>query len=224
MKDINKICIIVQARLGSQRIKEKMIRPFAGTTLTDICIKKIIDSEIIDKNNFYLSLYEKELKDIANKYDVNIFNRSRESAMSEGTPMTLMYEWWDKLPYEYCVFVNACVPFLKTSTIENFLQKYAESESDGMFGVIEKKNYFWDSNGNILTPLIEDVMNTKTVQKTYEAAHCLYAGKLDKIGNNIWMGDFKTPGDIELFPLDEEECIDIDYEWQFQLCEKLYEK
>ena len=66
-------------------------------------------------------------------------------------------------------------------------------------------------------------MNTKTVQKTYEAAHCLYAGKLDKIGNNIWMGDFKTPGDIELFPLDEEECIDIDYEWQFELCEKLYE-
>ena len=31
-------------------------------------------------------------------------------------------------------------------------------------------------------------MNTKLVEKTYEAAHVLYAGKMDTIGNDIWMG------------------------------------
>ena len=51
-------------------------------------------------------------------------------------------------------------------------------------------------------------MNTKTIPFTYEAAHCLYAGRMDKIKEGVWMGDFNKPGDIELFPMEEEECLD----------------
>ena len=39
MKDIKNIAVVIQARLGSQRVPQKMIKPFAGTTLTDIAIK-----------------------------------------------------------------------------------------------------------------------------------------------------------------------------------------
>ena len=88
---------------------------------------------------------------------------------------------------------------------------------------MNKKNYFWNQSGDLLTPLTEDVMNTKTVQETYEAAHCLYAGRLDKIGQGIWMGDFNKPNDIKLYPVSEQEALDIDYPWQFELCEKLWE-
>ena len=65
-------------------------------------------------------------------------------------------------------------------------------------------------------------MNTKAVETTYEAAHCLYAGRMDLIKDGIWMGDFQKPGDIELYPMEERECLDIDYPWQFELCETLY--
>jgi CMP-N-acetylneuraminic acid synthetase len=92
-----------------------------------------------------------------------------------------------------------------------------------MFAVMAKKNYFWNEDGSLITPLTEDVMNTKTVQTTYEAAHCLYAGRLDKIGKGVWMGDFNKKGDIKLFPVQENEVLDIDYPWQFELCEKLWE-
>ncbi len=47
MKDIKNIAVVIQARLGSQRVPQKMIKPFAGTTLTDIAIKKIKKSNII---------------------------------------------------------------------------------------------------------------------------------------------------------------------------------
>jgi CMP-N-acetylneuraminic acid synthetase len=223
MKDIKNIAVVIQARLGSQRVPQKMIKPFAGTTLTDIAIKKIKKSKVIDKTQFYMSVYESELLDISAKHDTNVYLRSEASANSEGTPMTEMYEWWNKLPHEYCVLINPCVPFLKIETIDNFIQAYADSDSDGMFGVMKKKNYFWRQDGSIVTPLTEDVMNTKTVPFTYEAAHCLYAGRMDKISEGIWMGDFNKPGDIELFPMEEEECLDIDYLWQFEMCEKLYE-
>ncbi len=38
------------------------------------------------------------------------------------------------------------------------------------------------------------------------------------------MGDFQAPGGIKLFTMPELEAFDIDYEWQFELGEKLYEK
>ena len=221
MKNKKDVCVIVQARLGSQRVPRKMLRPLAGTTLLEIIFNKISQCKSFSKEDFFLSAWEEEIKVVAKKHKINVFNRSERSANSEGTPMTEMYEWWNKLPYEYCILINACAPFLKFQTIDRFCESYCSSDSDGMFGVMGKKNYFWNSSGNLITPLTEDVMNTKTVETTYEAAHCLYAGRLDRIGGNVWMGDFNRPGDIELFDMEEEECFDIDYEWQFTMAEKM---
>ena len=222
IKALDEVAVIIQARMGSQRVPQKMIRPFADTTLTDIALKNIKQCKSFPIENFYLSVYEPELLTIGERHGVNIYRRSEKSANSEGTPMTEMYEWWDKLPCKYGVLVNACAPFLTSETIDSFFDAYRRSKSDGMFGVIEKKNYYWDFSGKLITPLTEAVMNTKTVQTTYEAAHCLYAGRLDKIGQSIWMGDFSRPGDIELFPMKEEEVLDVDYEWQFRAYESMY--
>ena len=223
-KQIRDIAVVVQARLSSQRIPEKMIKPFAETTLFDLAIKKVASSDFIPKENFFLSIYEDQLIEIAEKYETNVFLRSEKSARSEGTPMTEMYEWWDKLPFKYCVLVNGCAPFMKTETIDGFVRAYMNSDSDGMFGVMEKKNYFWNKESELLTPWPagQACTNTKVVEKTYEAAHCLYAGRMDLIEKGIWMGDFNKPGDIELYAMEEEECLDIDYPWQFELREALY--
>jgi CMP-N-acetylneuraminic acid synthetase len=221
-KNIEDVAIVIQARLGSQRVPQKMIKPFAGTTLIDIFLDKIKQCKSFPLSNFYLSAYEKEIKEIAQRHSVNVFHRSEKSAKSEGTPMTEMYEWHDKLPHKYVILINACVPFMKSETIDAFVNEYVATDENGMFAVINKKNYFWDSNGVILTPLTEDVMNTKTMSPTSEAAHCLYASRLDTIQDGIWMGDFNKPGQIKLFPIAEEETLDIDYPWQFNMCEALW--
>jgi len=189
-----------------------------------MAIETVKGCESFPQENFYLSAYEPELIKIGEKHNVNIYRRSEKSANSEGTPMTDMYEWWDKLPHKYCVLINACAPFLTSKTIDTFVRTYCYTESEGMFGVIKKKNYFWNFNKQLITPLTEAVMNTKTVSPVYEAAHCLYAGPLDRIGEGVWMGDFNTPGNIKLFQMEEEEVFDIDYEWQFKLAEKLLEE
>ena len=41
MKNIKDVLFICQARLESQRVPRKMIKPFADTTLMDILIDKI---------------------------------------------------------------------------------------------------------------------------------------------------------------------------------------
>ena len=80
MKNINEICVLVQARLGSTRVPGKMIRPFAGTTLVDILFEKLKSSKVIPTQNIYFSAHEEELKEIGKKHNINIFDRSEESA------------------------------------------------------------------------------------------------------------------------------------------------
>ena len=224
MKDIKDVLVVVQARLNSERVPQKMIRPFNDTSLFEIAIKKILASKLIPKDNFYVSVYEPELIAIAEKHNVNIYNRSKKSANAESSLQEL-YEWHDKLPFKYVIKVNGCSPLLKTETIDNFIKTYINQEEDGLFSVWEKKTYYWDKNGKLITPWPEGLffMNTKYVEHIYEAAHVLYASRTDTIKDNIWMGDFQKDGDIKLHIMDELECFDIDYEWQFELGKQLYE-
>ena len=57
--------------------------------------------------------------------------------------------------------------------------------------MIKKKYYFWDTNQNMITewPKDQTCFNTKVVGETFEAAHCLYAGRMDMISRDIWMSE-----------------------------------
>src|SRR5210317_174561 len=211
MKDIKKILFIVQARTNSERVPKKMIRPIGNTSLFEIFLNKIKQTNI-PLNQFYASVFDLELKDLCLKHNINIFHRSIESRNTDNSLRT-MYEWYDKFPqFKYAVLFNPCLLFLKPKTIDGFVQKYINSHYDGLFGVMEKRQYYWNQNKEMITPWPKDctIMNTKIVEPTYEAAHALYAGKLKLIGKNQWMGNFKT-NNPALYLMQEQECLDIDH-------------
>lgn len=203
-----------------------MLRSFAGTNLFEIAIKKVKES-IIPDNQFRASVYEDELKDVVDRHGLICYNRSELSANND-TSLQTIYEWHDKYPeYKYAVIINACNLFLEVETINVFIEKYLASEYDGLFAVMPKKQYYWDSNGNLITawPEGNNLMNTKAVGVTYEAAHVLYAGRLDQIAEGKWMGDppysKNAPALVEI---SEFESLDIDYEWQFEVYTTYWEK
>jgi len=63
MKKINDVCVLVQARLGSTQVPNKMLRPFANTTLVDILFEKLKASKGIPTENIIFSAYENDLKE-----------------------------------------------------------------------------------------------------------------------------------------------------------------
>ena len=225
MKKLDDICFIVQARLNSQRVPQKMIKPFAGSNLFELIIDKLIFSDIIPRENIYASVHEDELKQIAYKNKINIFDRSYESANNDNS-LQKIYEWHDKLPYKYCVLISGCNPLLRIHTIDNFVNQFLNQDEENLFAVFEKKQYYWNKEGALVTPWPtgQTIMNTKAVEPTYEAAHVLYASRLDLIKENRFMGDFEAEGGIKLFQMDELEAFDIDEPWQFEVAEVLYEK
>ena len=215
------VCFIIYARLGSERTPRKMLKPFAGTTLIDIALDKIKMCQTIPLKDFYLCVHEPELIELGKRRGFHVFERS-EASMREDSHLPTLMEWWDKLPYTYCVAISACHPFLEVSTIDGFINEYVKSPYVGMYPVVARRNYFWSVDRQLITewPEGEDLLNTKAVSPTYEGANCMWAGRLDTIGNGIWMGTFRQPNDPQLYVIENErEVLDIDYPWQFDMCE-----
>lgn len=219
MKKIEDVCFIIQARLNSKRMPNKMILPFGGSTLLDIVISKLVNSKLIPNENVYVALYDDELKNIASKYPVNIFHRS-DASVSETKEPRVVSEWSYKLKHKWFITVNACAPLLSVDTINEFVSSFLNSNSKSMFAVHRTKNFYWDSSGTLITKY-PGSLDTKLVDVTFEAAHCLYAGNKEDLSNNIYLGDF-TPNYPELYDVHPSETIDIDEEWQFKAAEVLY--
>lgn len=224
LSKLEETAFIVQARMNSQRVPGKMLRPFNGTTLFGLVLDKLLASSIIPKDQIYASVYEDELIHEANFVrNIGVYQRSYKSANNDNSLKTI-FEWHDKLPFKYVIIISACNPLLKIETIDSFVKQFIEQEEENLFGVIKKKQYYWSKEGALVTPWPEGqtIMNTKAVEPTYEAAHVLYASRMDLIAQDRFMGDFQAPGGIKLFEMDELETFDIDYEWQFNLAEQLY--
>lgn len=223
-KQINEVCLVIQARLNSERVPQKMIKPFAGSTLLDVCISKIIKSSIIPKKQIYLSCNEKEISSIGLKYGINIFKRSEKSS-NEESDMRTIFEWHKSLgsKYKYVVLVSACNPFLDIKSIDAFIRLFLSCNAKGSLSVIKKKNYTWDKNSLPITNWKGlKIMNTKIVDPFYESANCLYASEIKLINNNMFMDDSSPPKPF-LFEVDEFESFDIDYSWQFKLAELIFQ-
>jgi len=226
MKNIDDIAFIVQARLNSERVPNKMLKPFAGSNLFGIVLDKLLTSDVIPSENIIASVHEEELFYEANtKRNIRTYTRSYESANNDNDLKTI-YEWHNKLPHRFVVLISACNPLLDVSTINAFVRQYVEQKEENLFAVFEKKTYYWNKEGALITPWPkgQTIMNTKAVEPIYEAAHVLYASRMDIIEEERFMGDFEAPGGIKLFEMSEREAFDIDYEWQFKVAEQLYEK
>ena len=230
MKSKDDVAVIIQARTGSTRVPNIMLKPFAGSSLFEIAVKKVYNSNVIPNRNFYVSILDKELFDIAAKYGINTYERSEEST-KEPVTLKKVFEWYNKLhrPYKYFILINACNPLLKVETIDNFYNNFLESDSNGMFGVFEKKTFLFDSEHKMMNKFNGPdkylaTLETKYVETTYEAAHSLYAGKLTDIEKDIYMGTFKEKGNPDFFPMEEIECFDIDWPWQFEIAEAMYKQ
>jgi N-acylneuraminate cytidylyltransferase len=226
MKNLNDIVFLIPSRAQSTRVPKKMFKPFAGSTLLEIAIDKVLQSSIVPKENFYLHVGEKELIDIAVKKNIKHTNRSFES-LQEPVTLLKFHEWIETLDYKYFIIINGCNPLLEVKTIDNFVKRFLEVDSNGLFGVFEKKTFLFNSDGAMINRFFgEDkylaTLETKFVETCYEAAHSLYAGSIEDLKNGVYMGSFKTPGDPNFFVMDEIECFDIDWPWQFEIAEKLY--
>lgn len=222
---MKEVSVVIQSRLGSQRVPGKMLKPFAGTTLVDILLTKLMKSKEVSPSQVYFCVGDTALINKGSEYPFNVLKRSQAS-LNEEKDITVLYEWWKDIPTEHLVMISACNPLLKIETIDKFIKEYCESEMDeGAISVYETNNYFWNPEGKMMNNWPEGFtsMNTKYVDTTRVAAHCMYGSRVDLISRGDWVTD-KIPYQAQLITMPEIEAFDIDEQWQFETGETLYEK
>ena len=203
-------------RIQSTRCPNKMLRPFHDSTLTDIFLSKLAELE----SDVFFAGYEPVFQEKCQKHGVPFVQRTQESAEIDG-PASLVYSFLDSQPYEYMLCVNACLPFLKTSTIVTFLERCAEEDMKPCMGVIKRNNFFVDLDGQPLNfPGDLRLMNTKTVTPVHEFANALYFfRKADFLKLGFWW-DFQEVRYVEL--ASGIEMFDIDTEDDFSAAEAMW--
>ena len=157
-------------RTGSQRCPNKMLRPFAETTLTDIVLDKL---KACGAPSFFAGL-EPVFKQKCEAHGVSFIQREAKSASIDG-PITEILSFLRSVEFTHLLLVSGCLPFLRVETIRQFLSACKESKCKPAFAVRCRQNYFMGIDRKPLNfnPSAHTI-NTKTVQPVYEFAHALY--------------------------------------------------
>lgn len=205
------------SRIASSRCPNKMIRPFHDTTLTDIFLSKLAR---LDRNVFFAG-YEEVFEEKCRHHGVPFVKRTRHSALIDH-PASEIYSFLCDQQYEYLLQVNACIPFLRTKTIADFLDS-CTADHRPAFGVFRLKDYFVHIDGrpiNFDTTL--STINTKAVSPVYQFAHVFYFFRKEHFMRTGWYWDWNDVRYIEI--PDGLETFDIDTEEEFFMAETLWKE
>lgn len=213
---MSEFAVVSFGRKQSERCPNKMLKPFGGTTLTDVMLSKLMRISVPS----YFAGYEHEFKAKSEQYQVNFIQRSQTS-VSIDEPITDILSFLHDIPQQKILLVNACLPFLRLKTIQAFLDGAMKNSYDSAFAVVKRNNFYFDMNK---TPLNfhKDLktINTKKADPVYEFAHALYLFDKDYFFRHGRYWDWSAVKLIEMGA--HEELIDIDTEDDFTFAEMIF--
>lgn len=212
------VAALLYVRLASVRCPNKGLRTFGPSNLTRLALERLCRSQVA--GTVYFAAYEEELLEQARGLPrVKLIQRSRESAYGEDarTICGFMHEIEEPIIAAW----NSCCPFLKVETFDRAIREFKAHAYRSIMPVVETQEWYFDAAGDPISPTREAVMNTKMLPRVYRATHpfVIYE-RLDFLKDyQMWS---LVSGDPHLFVVSEEEGLDIDTEFQFEVAEALY--
>jgi CMP-N-acetylneuraminic acid synthetase len=212
------VAALLPVRLQSTRCPNKALRPFGDTTLTRLALDKISRSGAVDA--IYFAAHEEELLDLARDVPrVRLLRRSRASALGEDA--VTIYDFMPQIAEPVIATWNACAPFLNVETYDRAIDEFRASGCRSLLPVVETREWYFDATGRPLNAPDASIINSKMLAPVYRATHPFTIYYKDAFLTDYRVWHF-APGDPRLFPVAEEEAIDIDTEFQFEVAESLY--
>ena len=224
-----KLSIVLPIRKGSQRVKNKNIRPFSkdGKSLTELKMTELLKlksvDEIVVTSNYNEAI--EQVKAIA-KGDPRVKIDIRpEHLCSSSTIVRELIEYMPTITKgEHILWLHVTSPFVKAYDYEDAIERYFEALKEGydsIMSVTEIRNFLWsDKSKKIIN--IEDSNNpwiqTQDLEPLYEINHAFYINSRE---NYLSMSD-RIGKNPYLYRLKGSKVIDIDWEDDFELARKIY--
>jgi len=225
-----RLSIVLPIRQGSQRTKNKNVRPFSKDrkSLTQLKIEELLKIKNVDEivvTTNYAEAINQIKNIIKDNPKVKIDIRPENLCLST----TIVKDLIDYMPTicsgEHILWLHVTSPFVKAQDYEDAINKYFEKIQEGydsIMSVREIKQFLWsDTKKRIINT--DDTKNkwpnTQDLESLYEINHAFYINSRenylatsDRIGSNPY-----------LYVLQGEKNIDIDWEKDFQLAQQIYQ-
>lgn len=218
-----KITAVIPVRKGSQRVKDKNLRPFAGTTLLDVKIKSLlqvpeIDSIIVNTNS------EAAIEFVEEEYagtKVTFHRREEYYASSQCSGSDFFKHLGEVTDTDIFIYAPCTSPFVKPETFSACIKKFLEDKGDHdcVSTVSSVKEFLW-LDGKAMN---YDPLNAPNSQNLPDVVALNFGATVvkrkDLIKNHNIIGkkpDFVITSDIE--------AVDIDTPLDFYIAEQLYIK
>jgi CMP-N-acetylneuraminic acid synthetase len=205
--------------MASQRCKNKNLRPFAGTNLATLALQTFSKSREI--SNLYYAAHEEELIKCAEPFHrVKLIRRTRESAYGEDIPSVLDYV--KDVKEETIAFINTSTPFLELETFDSALRYFKLNPHKSMMPAFPTHVWYFNADGNLMNADPAALLgNSKMLKPVYRSCSAFIIAKKQRIlrEHTYWS---LVKDDPHIFEIPENQALDIDTEWDFQVAETLY--
>lgn len=218
------ITAVIPIRSGSQRVRNKNLRPFAGTTLMENKIEMLLkvpelDSIVVNTNS------EEAINIVNDRFggDTKVATHRREEyyASSQCSGSEFFQHLGQVTDTDLFVYAPCTSPFIKPETISQCIRTFLnhEGETDCVSTVSSIKEFMWLDG----KPVNYDPLNAPNSQNLPDIVALNFGAtitsKEDLIRNRNIIGkhpQFVLTSDIE--------AIDIDTPLDFYIAEQIYRK
>ena len=210
---------LIPVRAGSQRVKNKNIRPFAGSSLLEIKIKQM--QRIKELDGVIVNSDSDEMLDIAKSLGAETFKRDPYYATSEVSANLFYQNIAQNFNGDVILLSNVTSPMIKDETIENLIKKFYDNinKYDSVTTGTIVKEFLWENNN----PLNYDPRNKPRSQDLPEIVSLNHAIGIMNRETMIYAKDIVGYNPL-IIPIAKEEAIDIDNEIDFEFAEFMYKK
>lgn len=211
------ITAVIPVRKGSERVKNKNLKPFASSSLLEIKINQLKNINLVDR--IVVSSDCEKMLNIAKKMSVETHEREQYYASSKANNSEFFKNLGQSIDGEYFMYSPVTCPLISKETYLDCINIFQKEGIDNLVSVTPVKHHMW-LDGKPLNYNIKNSPNSQDLPDIYQITYGVsIISKLDmiKYGNVVTeKPTFKV--------LDEIESIDIDTEFDFMVAEFVYNK
>lgn len=212
---------LIAVRSGSVRVKNKNIRPFAGSTLLEIKIEQLkristLDGIVVNSN-------DNAMLDIAQKLGCEVVKRESYYASNEVSMSEVYRNMAENCDCDTIAYINVTNPLLKDETIIEAIEKYKEMITDGIYDSLNSAHLIKEFMFKDSLPINYDLQNQPRSQDLPDIAALNFAINIISKEKMIKCKNVVATNP-KIYIIDEIEATDIDNPIDFEFAEFVYEK
>ena len=215
-----KVLAIIPARGGSKGIPKKNIRLLSGKPLISYSILNALSCNIID--DVFVSTDSTEIADVAKNYGAETIERADGLSEDKVTLDPVIYDAVlriEKLKgytYDYVITMQPTSPLLKPQSLSTAFNEMLEKSFDCMISVVNKPHLAWKLQEGKLEPAYSERLNRQELPPNYLETGAFVISK-----RSLLTPETRMAGALSVFPITDDEGIDIDDKNDWILSETL---